>query len=236
MSGWILRPVTEREEPPMRSSIKAALAFMLLVAGSALASAALADATSDEGAAPSAEMEHKFEKAKKYYGECRGVDEGDFEAIKPYLKAFTDAEVMADMMSHPTKAAALMAVVNDPRTIHVMMKCSTEPVMWDTWMRGITDMQKMTRVGMRFMNPGIYMNWMMAPMNPAMYSAMAPMMNPNMYTLWMNAAMNPAFYQPMFAPANPAWYTPRIQWMMDPRSFQPMYNMYGMPVPGMPMR
>ena len=114
----------------MRSSIKAALAFMLLVAGGALASAALADATSDEGAAASAEMEHKFEKAKKYYGECRGVDEGDFEAIKPYLKAFTDAEVMADMMSHPTKAAALMAVVNDPRTIHVMMKCSTEPVMW----------------------------------------------------------------------------------------------------------
>lgn len=220
----------------MRLSViaTAALAVMLSAAGSVLA-----DTATDKGAAPSAQAEHKFEKARKYYGECRGVDEGDFEAIKPYLKAFTDAEVMADMMSDPAKFSALMAVVNDPRTIHVMMKCSTEPVMWDTWMRGITDMQKMTRVAMRFMNPGIYMNWMMAPMNPAVYSAMAPMMNPNMYTLWMNAATNPAFYQPMFAPANPAWYTPRMQWMMDPRSLQPlygMYGMYGMPVPVVPTR
>ncbi|MDH3280499.1 MAG: hypothetical protein OEQ18_05150, partial [Gammaproteobacteria bacterium] len=89
-------------------------------------------------------MEHKFELAQKYYGECQGVSEADFETIRPHLKAFTDAEVMADVMADPTKFGQLMQIVMDPRVMHVMMKCSTEPVMWDTWMRGLTDPVKLT--------------------------------------------------------------------------------------------
>lgn len=177
---------------------------------------------------PAAAGEHKFELAKKYYAECAGVSGDEFEKIRPHLKAFTDMEIMADYMSDPAKMAQLMATVNDPRTLHVMMKCSTEPVMWDTWMRNLTDPNKMMRVGMRFMNPTMYMNWMMAPMNPGVWNPMLSMMSPASIERWSTAMMNPAFYQPMFAPMNPNWYTTRMQWMANPQSMQPIYNLFGM--------
>ena len=176
-------------------------------------------------AAPVDPKEHKFELAKQYYGDCQHTDGEQFEEIRPYLKAFTDMEVMADMMANPAEFAKLMSVVNDPRTIHVMSKCATEPVMWDTWMAGLTDFNKMTRAMMRFMNPNMYMAWMMAPMNPAMYQPMMQFMDPAYYTRWMTAMMNPTFYQPITSLADPNWYTPRFNWMMNPQSMQPMFNM-----------
>ena len=172
--------------------------------------------------------EHKFELAKQYYGECTATDSSQFDAIRPELKAFTDMEIMAQYMSDPAKFAKLMSVVNDPRTIHVMSKCATEPVMWDTWMRGMTDFNKMSRAMSYFMNPNMYMQWMMAPMNPAMYQPMMQMADPAYYTRWMNAMMNPVFYQPITSLADPNWYTPRINWMMNPQSMQPMFNMMNM--------
>jgi len=172
--------------------------------------------------------EHKFELAKQYYGDCAATDASEFDAIRPQLKAFTDMEVMAETMADPTKFMQLMAVVNDPRTIHVMTKCATEPVMWDTWMSGMTDFNKMTRAMGHFMNPNMYMSWMMAPMNPAMYQPMMQMANPAYYTRWMTALSNPVFYQPITSLADPGWYTPRINWMMNPQSMQPMFNMMNM--------
>ena len=172
--------------------------------------------------------EHKFELAKQYYGQCQGVSEADFEKIRPHLKAFTDVAVMAETMADPAKFAKLVEVVNDPRTLHVMMKCSTEPVMWETWMRGLSNPVQMMNAGFRFMDPNVYMKWMMAPMNPAMYAPMFTMMNPAYYTRWMTAAMNPTVYQPFFAFADPNWYLPRMQWMMSPASYQPMMDMAGM--------
>lgn len=171
------------------------------------------------------QSEHKFELAKQYYGQCTDTDSSQFDGIKPQLKAFTDMEIMAETMADPAKFAQLMTVVNDPRTIHVMTKCATEPVMWDTWMSGMTDFNKMSRAMGHFMNPNMYMQWMMAPMNPAMYQPMMQMADPGYYTRWMNALMNPAFYQPITSLADANWYTPRINWMMNPQSMQPMFNM-----------
>ena len=170
--------------------------------------------------------EHKFELAQNYYAECKHVEKDDFAEIRPYLRAFTDVEVMAEMMSDPAKAARLGEIVADPRTLHVMMKCSMEPVMWDTWMRGLSDPYKMARAAGRFMNPGVYMVWMMAPMNPAIHQSMMRMGSPDMYARWGTAMMNSTFYQPVFMFADPTFYTPRMSWMMNPASFQPMYQMW----------
>lgn len=170
------------------------------------------------------QMEHKFEKAKAYYAQCQNVPEGRFDEIQSYLKAFTDMEVMADMMADPVKFAKLMTIVNDPHTMRTMMLCASEPVMWDTWMRGMTDYEKMMRTMYRFMDPGMYMRWMMAPMNPQVWAPMAQFMDPNYYMKWMIAAGNPTFYQPFYAWMDPNWYTPRLQWMMDPQSFAPFFN------------
>ena len=196
------------------------LLALLAISISLITSIQAAAQTNKESDATAAE--HKFELAKQYYGDCQNTDDAQFEQIRPYLKAFTHMEVMAETMADPVKFAGLMSVVNDPRTIHVMSKCATEPVMWDTWMRGMTDFNKMSRAMTHFMNPNMYMSWMMAPMNPNMYQPMMQFMNPNYYTHWMTAMMNPAFYQPVMSLADPNWYTPRINWMMNPQSMQPL--------------
>jgi hypothetical protein len=203
--------------------LSAVISAALLAATVAIASSV--SFANEEKANPS---EHKFELAKQYYGQCTDTDSSQFDAIMPQLKAFTDMEIMAATMADPAKFAQLMTVVNDPRTIHVMTKCATEPVMWDTWMSGMTDINKMSRAMGHFMNPNMYMQWMMAPMNPAMYQPMMQMADPNYYTRWMNAMANPAFYQPITSMADPNWYTPRINWMMNPQSMQPMFNMMNM--------
>jgi len=204
-------------------SLMAVLSASLLAVTVAIASSV--SAANEQTADPS---EHKFELAKQYYGQCTDTDSAQFDGIRPQLKAFTDMEVMAETMADPAKFARLMTVVNDPRTIHVMTKCATEPVMWDTWMSGMTDFNKMSRTMGHFMNPNMYMQWMMAPMNPAMYQPMMQMADPAYYTRWMNAMMNPAFYQPITSLADPNWYTPRINWMTNPQSMQPMFNMMNM--------
>ena len=146
-------------------------------------------------------MEHKFEQAIQHYAECPGVTGEDFERIRVDLRAFTDMEVMAKTFANPLRTARLMRVVNDPRTMHVMIKRSTGPVMWDTWMRGLTDYSKMMRAALRFVDPGLYKNWMMATMDPAIYQPL--------FTF-----MNPAYYTSLF---KPNWYTPRVQWMVEPQ-------------------
>ena len=200
--------------------LTAALAALVLAAGIVSASRA-----NEQPADPA---EHKFELAKQYYGDCSNADTERFEAIRPQLKAFTDMEVMAETMADPVRFSQLMGVVNDPHTIHVMTRCATEPVMWDTWMRGVTDFNKMGRAMTHFMNPNMYFSWMMAPMNPAMYQPMMQMGNPAYYNRWMTAMSNPVFYQPMTSMMDPGWYTPRINWMMNPQSMQPMFNMMNM--------
>ena len=115
-----------------------------------------------------------------------------------------------------------------------MSKCATEPVMWDTWMRGLTDWQGMMTAMTKLANPVVFMNWMMAPMNPATYQPMMQMMNPAWYGRWMTAMMNPTFHQPIFFLADPNWYAPRFAWMMNPRSFQPLQSAFAVlshPVP-----
>ncbi len=201
----------------MRSAIKRILTTAAVVA--VTATGALAE---DRTKA----MEHKFEKAADYYAECQGASKGDFAKIKSQLKAFTDVEIMAETMNDPEKLAALSAVVNDPHTIHVMTSCATEPVMWDTWMRNGTDINKMAAAMTKMMNPVGMMKWMMAPMNPKIWQAMMAHMSPEKYTKWTVAMANPTFYQPVTNLADAKWYGPRINWMSDPKSFAPMFAMF----------
>lgn len=179
-----------------------------------------------EGNGRTQAMAHKFEKARQYYGECKHTEAEQFDAIRPYLKAFTDVEVMTRIMSNPVEMTRLMNVVSDPRTVHVMMKCSTEPVMWDTWMRGMTDLNKLFRASLVFMNPMTYLNWMMAPLQPQVYSSLFGMLSPQNLGRWGIALTNTEFYKPLYDPLTSLnWYGPRINWIIDPQSYQPMLNM-----------
>ncbi|MDH3693683.1 MAG: hypothetical protein OER96_03825 [Gammaproteobacteria bacterium] len=178
------------------------------------------------------QMEHKFEKAEQYFLEFNeGATSEDFEKLRPWLKPFTDVEVMMDMFSDPRKMVQWMNAISEPEAVYLMMKCSTEPVMWDTWMTGLTDVPKLTNAMFRFMDPNMYFNWMTGMMDPQVYTSMLALMDPNKYVRWAEVSANPKFYEPMFAFADPNWYTPRLEWMFNPQTFQPMINMFGIPVP-----
>lgn len=181
--------------------------------------------------AQSANGEHKFIKAAGYYTECKGATEAKFEEIKPKLRAFTDAEIMAETVNDPEKFFALMDVVNDPHTIHVMSRCATEPVMWNTWMRGLTNPTKMTAAMVKSMNPAGMMKWMMAPANPKLWNVMMSQFSGEKIQKWSVAAVNPTFYNPITVMADPNWYAPRLEWMANPASYAPMFAMFGMAAP-----
>jgi hypothetical protein len=174
--------------------------------------------------------EHKFEKAQQYYLEFNpDATVEDFEKLRPWLKPFTDMEVMADMFSDPRKLVQWMNAISEPEAVYLMMKCSTEPVMWDTWLMGMTDYDKMAAAMFRFMDPSMYFNWMTGMMDPAVYTSMLALFDPNKYVRWATVTANPKFYEPMYAFMDSNWYTPRMEWMFDPETFQPVINMFGIP-------
>ena len=166
--------------------------------------------------------EHKFEKAAKYYAECKGATVKDFEKIREQVRAFTDIKIMAETVNDPEKFFALLGVVNDPHTIHVMASCATEPVMWDTWMKGGTDPQNWMAAMAGLMNPAGMMKWMMAPMNPKIWQQMMSHGDPSRYAKWSIALMNPAFYKPATNMTQAEWYDSRVKWLSNPESFAPI--------------
>ena len=202
------------------------------VAGSAVALAMLAaPALAADDAVKDNAGEHKFRKAMGYYTECKAASAAEFEQIKPHLKAFTDSEVMAETVNDPEKFFKLMEVVNDPRTVHVMMNCSTEPVMWDTWMRGLTDFEKLTRASIKAMNPVGMFKWMMAPMNPKVWKSAVAHFDYNRYVRWGEAFLNPKFYRPITDMLTDyKWYEPRLAWFFKAETYtRPLANMTKIP-------
>ncbi len=200
-----------------------------LAAAGCLLLAFVAPAGAAEETEPASE--HKFEKAARYYAECKNASSKEFDEIRPYLKAFTDSEVMAETMNDPERFFRLMEIINDPRTIHVMMNCSLEPVMWDTWMRGLTDFPKLWNASIKLMNPQGMVKWMMAPMNPKIWGSMMRHMEPQRYVRWASAFTNEDFYKPLTSFLDTDWYEPRLAWFVDPQSYAPLYQ--ALQVPGL---
>ncbi|MBU2580086.1 MAG: hypothetical protein KJ622_00005 [Alphaproteobacteria bacterium] len=200
---------------------------LLISAAAALAMTATAVIAQEQSTAG----EHKFEKAEAYYKECKAATSEEFAAIKDKIKAFTDAELMAETINDPEKLAALSLVVNDPHTIHVMANCATEPVMWETWMKNGTDYSKITSAMAKAMNPAGMMKWMMAPMNPALWTAAVGHMDAERYTKWATAAGNPTFYKPVTQMADPTWYETRAKWLSSSESYAPVTQMFAALVP-----
>lgn len=192
-------------------------------------------AHASENAAPTneraVEMEHKFEKALAYYLAYNPGKTGeDFEALRPWLKPLTDVEVMAEVMSDPRTMFQWIEKISNPEAVYLMMKCSQEPVMWDTWITGLSDVDKIGRALSKLLiEPQTYVNWVGAWFDLETYKPMVAMLDPNKYANWAVHSMNPAFYEPMYAFTSPDYYGPRTDWLLDPQTFQPIINAFGLP-------
>ena len=68
--------------------------------------------------------EHKFEKALQYYLEYNPDKTAeDFETLRPWLKPFSDVELMADMMADPRSLMEWINQISEPEAVYLMMKC-----------------------------------------------------------------------------------------------------------------
>lgn len=163
---------------------------------------------------------HRFTKAKKYYFELNpDATEEEWLDMERLLRPFTNPAKMAEIMAHPARMASWMAGLSSPDAVHLMMRCSQEPIMWNTWMRTFTDPGIMMQAMLPFMNPGTYFKWAFAPMDPNVYAGFAPLADPELYTAWGDRLAQPKYYEPLYSWLNPQWSIDRMTWAMNPATY-----------------
>jgi len=176
---------------------------------------------------------HRFTKAEEYFKKLNpDASEEEWLTLRGHLRAFTDPERLAQVMADPAKFAEFLAALSDPDAVHLMMRCAQEPVMWNTWLRVVTNPEKMMKAGFVFMNPFMYFNWMMAPVNPQVYARLTPLTDEQLWADWTNKGANPAFYEPLYSWLNPQWSAERMTWVMDPNTYGNMFAWFTQAVAG----
>jgi len=163
---------------------------------------------------------HRFVKAEQYYKELNpDATPEEWQHMQSLLRPFTDPEAMAAVMADPAKLSAWMTGLTDPDALHLMMRCSQEPVMWNTWLRAMGNPVKMAKATLPFMNPVTYVKWMMAPIDLDMYAGFAPFISGDYYVDWANKATTLKFYEPTWSWAYPEWTVDKVTWMLDPQTY-----------------
>jgi outer membrane protein OmpA-like peptidoglycan-associated protein len=155
-----------------------------------------------------------------------------------------------------------MAAVKDPRQFMPMFQAVTEPGFYTTFGRVAMDptawmhmMNSMTHPGaysnaMQFMDPGVYLKWLGASLDPAFYTqvlsqlsdpakimrwSMLPTdpqvwnmlmqtVNPNLYMRWGMMPMDPLTWQFLGTMINPATYMSWLNEAMKPASYGDMWK------------
>ena len=167
---------------------------------------------------------HRFTKAEEYFKKLNpDASEEEWLRMRGHLRAFTDPVRLAQVMGDPVQAADFMAALSDPDAVHLMLRCAQEPIMWDTWLRVMTNPEKMMNAGLVFINPLVYFNWMMAPLNPQVYAKLAPLVESELWSDWAAKSANPTFYEPLYSWIDPQWSVDRIFWAMNPNTYGNMF-------------
>ena len=163
---------------------------------------------------------HRFTKARQYYFELNpDASEEEWLKMERLLRPFTNPAKMAEIMADPARVAKWMAGLSSPDAVHLMMRCSQEPIMWNTWMRTFTDPDIMMQAMLPFMNPLTYFKWAFAPMDPNVYAGFAPLADPKLYTAWSDKLAQPKYYEPLYSWMYPQWSIDRMAWAMNPETY-----------------
>ena len=167
---------------------------------------------------------HRFTKAKHYYFELNpDASQEEWLDMEGLLRPFTNPAKMAEIMADPARMAKWMAGLSSPDAVHLMMRCSQEPIMWNTWMRTFTDPEIMMQAMLPFMNPLTYFKWAFAPMDQNVYAGFAPLADPELDTAWGNRLAQPKYYEPLYSGMYPQWSNDRMAWAMNPETYGNMF-------------
>jgi hypothetical protein len=153
--------------------------------------------------------------------QCAKLSPHALTRVSPRLLAFTNGEIMADMLAEPAEFARLMEALIRPRNVGAMMSCAPAPVVWDSWIATLSNPEVMSAAASRFTHPGFFARWMMAPFDAEVQQSAARMMDPAGLARWSDALSRPGFYAPIMRFMDPGFYTARVQWLSDEKTFKP---------------
>ncbi len=175
--------------------------------------ATVANAAEEESCTAGDAYCHQFVKAEGFYRELNpNATDEEWKHMQSLLGPMTDPVSMAETFANPAKLTAWMTGLTDPDAIHLMMRCSQEPVMWNTWLKMLGNPVKMAEATFPFFDPRTYLNWMVAPVNPKVYAGMAPLISVDYYADWLTKATTLKFYEPTWSWAYPQWTIDRVSW------------------------
>lgn len=168
-----------------------------------------------------------------------------------WVGRMTDFTQNASAFKDPAQFAAWTNAITDPSMVAAMGMQMMEP---GNMLRSMTTMAQPGAVNnyMQFMDPGVYMKWGGAMMNPMWYTQMAtsmadpgkmmrwvmlPMdpkmwnmgmqaMNPNLYMKWMMTPTDPRAMSLMFAPMNPQLYGSMMGGMFNGQALGPTWGTF----------
>jgi hypothetical protein len=163
---------------------------------------------------------HRFVKAEQYYREINpdATDE-DWAKMQALLRPFTDPASMTAIMADPARLTAWMTGLTDPDAIHLMMRCSQEPIMWNTWLKVAGNPVKLAEAMIPFFYPSTYINWIIAPVNPKVYAGFGDLVSADYYADWGNKAGMLTFYEPLWSWVDPQWTVDRLAWLVSPEPY-----------------
>ncbi len=146
--------------------------------------------------------------------------------------AFKDPAVFAawtNAMTDPAMATAMGVHLMEPgnllRAMTTMMQPGTtanymqflDPGIYLRWGTAMMNPMWYAQMALNMADPGKMMRWMMLPMNPGLWQMGMQMMDPNLYVRWMMTPTDPRAMSLMFAPMNPQLYGSMLGGALNPQ-------------------
>lgn len=159
---------------------------------------------------------HRFVKAEQFFHEINpDASEEDWVRMQSMLRPFTDPSAMTAIMADPARLSAWLTGLTDPDALHLMMRCSQEPIMWNSWLKMAGNPVRMAEAMVPFLYPNTYFKWMAAPLNPDFYAGFGPLLSTDYYADWADKATTAKFYEPVWSWVYPQWTVDRLSWLVS---------------------
>lgn len=142
----------------------------------------------------------------------------DPAAFAAWTNAMSDPSMIAAMgtqMMEPGNMLRSLTTMMQPGTTSNYMQFS-DPGIYMKWGTAMMNPMWYTQMATSMADPGKMMRWAMLPMDPKMWNMGMQMMNPNLYMKWMMTPTDPRAMSLMFAPMNPQLYGSMMGGVMNP--------------------
>ncbi len=145
-----------------------------------------------------------------------------------WTNAMTDPSMVAAMgmqMMEPGNMLRSMTTMMQPGTVNNYMQFM-DPGVYMKWGGAMMNPMWYTQMATSMADPGKMMRWVMLPMDPKMWNMGMQAMNPNLYMKWMMTPTDPRAMSLMFAPMNPQLYGSMMGGVFNGQALGPTWGTF----------